>query len=313
MSTPDDRPPNPEPGLDELVRAQLDAEAARVDAHALCAGVLARLDAPAPPPPRRRRRVAAGVAWLALAASVFVAVLALTGPREALATPAQVVAAARELSADGADRCYRMTIDVPPSMKQVLPLVAAQLHPRAVCTRGRRFVVEPGLGGTGAWGRDGAGRVWAAPSRDAAARYDEEELPPPLRYVVRVIGLELPHLLDEVLADCDLAWTEPPAADAWTVTAARRTPARLFQVLAGTLVVEKRTRAVRSLTLTRKLLGDDVARLRLELQATRARPDAAYEAEGHVAAGAPVYDRASPGLRRRLLVRHLGRVLASGL
>jgi hypothetical protein len=97
------------------------------------------------------------------------------------------------------------------------------------------------------------------------------------------------------------------------VTATRRAPAGLFRVVAMTLVVEKGTKVIRSLSLTRKLLGDDLARVRLELQATTTKPDAAYEAEGHLAPGAPVYDRASPGPRRRLLVRHLGQVLARGL
>jgi hypothetical protein len=127
------------------------------------------------------------------------------------------------------------------------------------------------------------------------------------------MGLDLRTLLDEVLTHFELAWSEPPAADTWTVLATRRNPTGLFRVRSIELVVDKRTRVIRSLTVTRKLPGDEIAKLRLDLQAATTKPDAVYTAEGHLDPGAPVYDRSNPVARRRLMVRHLGEVLSQGL
>jgi hypothetical protein len=316
MTSPDPFPA-PEPGLDAVVRAQLDAEAQRTDARGLADRVLARLASDSAEPASPRRTWPRGAVWTgaaALAAGVLVAVFVVFGSREAVASPVEVVQAARASSAHADVRCYRVTLDLPPRARESFPLLALDAEtPRNLCTSGKQFVVEPGFGGKGTWGRDQTGRVWAAPTREAAVAFDEAELPPALRTTVKILELELTSLLDEVLADFDLTWTEVPAraADTYSITAMRRGEVLPFRIASAELVVEKKSKVVRSLVLHRKALGDGTATITFTL-VRGSRPEAAFAPEPHLDPGAPVYDRTQPVLRRRLVVQQL-REMANGL
>lgn len=307
--------PFPEPGIDAVVRAQLDAEAARTDARGMAESVLARLGARPTPPPRRRdwKRAAALVGLGALAAAVLIGVFALSGPREVVAapTPAEVVQDARGAYSRNDTRCYRVTVDA--QAREAFPLLAQDVE-RTLCTRGDRFVVEPGFGGKGAWGRDSAGRVWVAPTTDGAAAFDESELPAVLRTAVKIHELEPDTLLDEVLASFELVWSEPPApgAETYSVTATRRGEVPPLRLASAELVIEKGTKRVRSLVLNRRGLGSAHATLTFTLVATVGRDDAVFTPEGHIRRGAPIYDRSKPLLRHRLLRQHLGDAVAGG-
>lgn len=308
--------PEPEPGIDALVRAQLDAEAARADARAMADRVLAQLAAASEPQTNRPRRAWGRLASLAgvvgLAAAVLVAAFVLSGPREATATPspAEVVQGARGALARNDTRCYRVTIDA--RAREAFPLLA-QGVPRTLCTRGDRFVVEPGFGGKGAWGRDGSGRVWVAPDTDGAAAFNEAELPPLIRNAVKVHELEPDTLLDEVLSAFDLTWSEPPApgSDTYSVTATRRGNAPALRLAWAELVIEKKTKVIRSLTLRRGGAGGH-ATFTFTLLATVAKDDMAFTPEGYIRPGAPVFDHNKRLLRHRLLRQHLGEAAFTG-
>ncbi|WP_439620416.1 hypothetical protein [Gemmata sp.] len=314
MTPPNDPFPPPEPGLDALVRAQLDAEAGRVDAGRMwdrLAGQLHADAAPATRPTRRWVRVAAGFATVA---ALLVAAFVLTPSRDAAATPAQVVESARAAYRPDADRSYTQTVQLPPNLPAPMSLLLESGRAVTVCTRGDRFAVTPGLGGRGAWGRDADGRVWIAPTRDAAARFTPAELPPAVLDAVKVRGLEVGPLLDEVLKDFDLAWAEPPDRGAPTqaVRATRRGAPLPGQIHSAELVVEKETRVVRSLALRRQLAIGPLT-LSFTLADSAERDPAIYTAEGHVDPGQPVYDASRPVLRRRVLLLNLGDVIVNGL
>jgi len=315
--TPRDQFPLPEPGIDALVRAQLDAEASRVDPAAVSARVFARLETDVPSSHRgsTRRRLGVVAGFMALAVALLVGVFVLGPSREAVATPVQVVESARAAYVPDADRCYSQTLQLPTNTPAPLALVLDSGRTVSLCTRGDRFVVEPGLGGRGAWGSDGKGRVWIAPTRDAAARFDETELPPAVRDVVRIRGLEIGTLLDEVLKDYDLAWAEEPVREAPTfaVVATRRNAPIPGQIRSADLVVEKDTRMIRSLVLKRQLISGDIATVTFTLTVATARDARAYTAEGHIDAGRPVFDSTRPILRRKILLQNLGDVLVNGL
>lgn len=314
--------PDPERTVDEVVRAQLDAEAARTDARGLADRVLSKLanEPPAEPakelsrPRRAWRKIAAFAGLAGLAATVLIAVFVLSGTREATASPAEVVKAARDTAAPNEARCYRVTVNLPARMRESFPLLALDAEaPRTLCTRGNRFVVEPGFGGKGAWGRDETGRVWAAPTREGAVAFDETELPAPLRTAVKIHELELTSLLDEVLTDFDLAFSEPPSrgAETYSITATRRGEAQPFRITSTELVIEKKTKVVRSLTIHRKTLNDGTATIAFALTGTAPRDDAAFTPEGHLNPGAPVYDRTKL-LRRNQLLRQQLKEMANG-
>jgi hypothetical protein len=319
MTSPNDKQfPPPEPGLDAVVRAQLDAEASRVDAAKMWDRVNAQLAADVsvatPAAPRhvsRRWFVFAGIA-----ASALVGVFLMDSPREVSATPAQVVESARAAYSPDADRTYTQTVQVPRTAAGPLAHLLDGGRTVTLCTRGDRFFVEPGFGGRGAWGRDANGRVWIAPLRDdAAARFDEAELPPAMRDAVKIRSLELGPLLDEVLKDFDLSWSEPPAPGAATsaVTATRRGAVRPWQIRSADLVVEKGTNVLRSLVLRRALAVGDPVVITFTLVPSGERNDAAYTAEGHIDSGKPVFGSTRPILRKRVLLQNLGDILVNGL
>ena len=312
--------PEPEPGIDELVRAQLDADAARIDAQGMADRILAQLAADAEPTPTLRRvrvwrRVASVAGVVGLAAAVLIAAFALSGPREVAASPAQVVQGARDAYTRNEARCYRVTIELPPRLREAFPLLALDTSPRVLCTRGDRFVVEPGFGGRGAWGSDGSGRVWVAPTIEGAVAFDESELPVALRNAVKIHELELDSLLDEVLANFDLTWTEPPerAAETYSVTAVRRGDVRPLHIASAELVIEKHTKIVRSLVVRRKALGEGTTALTFALLETVSKDDAVFTPEGHIKPGALVHDRTKPNLRRRLLIQQIGEIVFRGM
>lgn len=320
MTPLDDTFPPPEPGVDALIRAQLDAEAGRVDGGRMWDRLADQLRAEASPvesapearPTRRWLRVVAGFATVA---ALVVGAFVMTPTRDAAATPAQVVEAARAAYRPDADRCYTQTVQLPPNLTAPMSLLLDSGRAVTVCTRGDRFVVTPGLGGRGAWGRDSDGRVWIAPTRDAAARFTAAELPPPVLDVVKIRGLEVGPLLDEVLKDFGLAWAEPPVRGAPTlaVRATRHGDPLPGQIVSAELVIEKDTRVVRSLALRRQLAVGGVLTLTFTLANTTDRDPAAYTAEGHVDPGQPVYDASRPILRRRVLLQNLSDVIVNGL
>ncbi|AMV25662.1 hypothetical protein VT84_14790 [Gemmata sp. SH-PL17] len=309
--------PEAEPGIDELVRAQLDAEATRIDGREMADRLLTRLAAGAEPVRGGRswRRVASVVGFVGLAAAVLIAVVTLSGPREVVASPAQVVRGARDAYTRTDTRCYRVTIELPPRLREAFPLLALDTSPRILCTRGDRFYVQPGFGGRGSWGSDGSGRVWVAPTTEGAVAFDESELPVALRNAVKIHELEVGSLLDEVLADFDLTWAEPPArdADTYSVTAVRRGDVRPLQIASAELVIEKQTKVVRSLVVRRKALGEGTTAFTFELIETVSKDDAAFNPEGHIKPGAPVYDRTKPNPRRRLLIQQIGEIVFRGM
>lgn len=313
MTAPPDSPfPPPEPGLDAAVRAQLDAEAARTNTPAVWEGVLARLNADAAPPPTapgkptRRRWPGAVLASAATAAAVLVAFVFWPSPKQVAASPSDALRQARAAHA-GRGRAYSFAIDFPPPLKDRFPLLADTGRRQTVWTSGDNFVVSPGFTGQGAWGRDHLGRVWVAPSREAAARFTPDELPPVLKDAVAVRGLELDTLLGELLADYDLTW----AADD-RISATPRGSVRPLGVLSADIRLDQATPVIRQLTLRRLLVNDGVVTLTFRLTDPGSEVPA-YVVERHLDPNAPVHDAHTPVLRRRVLLQGLGELLANGL
>lgn len=312
MPPPADPFPDPIPGLDAVVRAGLDADAARTDGRAVWDAVHARLAADlALSSPRRSWLRGAAVA-AALAATVLIAVAFWPTAPAVVASPAAVVREVRAAHAAGPDRCYTQTVAVSADTRGRFPLLADRALAARVWTRGDRFVVEPWLAAGGAWGRDPEGRVWFAPTREAAARFRVDDLPSPVREAVIVRGLDLSTLLDDLLAHHDLGRADP-SEDTVVVSASARAETRPFALTGAELTVGREDHIVRQLLLRRRLPVGGEATLTFDLETTAARDPAGYTAEGHLNPGAPVYDGDRPGFRGRVLVHGLGRFLANGL
>jgi hypothetical protein len=297
--------PYPETPLDRAVRARLDAEAQGVKTEQLLAGVRQRLAADSVVPARGRRRwilAAAGV----LAASVLVTAFLLIPGGSIQASPRQVVERARATHQRPTDRCYAVRVEMPPDVRKQFPRFDFDRESR-IWTRGDRYFVEL-PNGHGVWGRDEMKRVWFVPSPDGGARFDDSEVPAVFREFLSIRAVNLAELLDEVLAECDLSWASNVDVpdDLRRVYAVSREPARSLR--GAVIDVEKGTNTVRRLALDRQMFRDprSKASVIFTLVDTSPQPIERYSAEGHLNAGAPIYDGNQPGARLRLLSRHVG-------
>jgi hypothetical protein len=250
-----------------------------------------------------------------LAAAVLVVVFLIPPAKQAVASPAEVVQAARVAHEHGSDRRYTQTVTLTHAEADPLAHPVEGGRRAVVWVRGNRFVAQPGWGGTGAWGRDPDGRVWFAPTREAAVRYTEAELPATVREAVQIRGLELDALLGGVLADFDLTWADPPTPKAArrVVVATHRSPATSFQVVSAEVVIETESHLIRSLTLRRTLPAGAVATIAFELDTMPINTPVVYTAEGYLNPGSPVYDAATPIQRRFVLRKHFARLMKGGL
>jgi hypothetical protein len=301
--------PEPESDLDRAIRARLDSSAQGVDAAALWSGVRSRLEADGiganelekAAPRRLWRRLAVGGLAAGLAAAVLLGLFLTPAAREAVASPAQVLESAREASPRDVVRCYRVTVDLPPHLRGRFPLLAPENLRRTLCTRGDRFVVEPGFAGKGAWGRDAAGRIWVAPGAAAKAgvSFEESELSPGMRTAVKIHELELDSLLNEVLADFDLSWAQPvvPSASSYSIEATRKSSPGPFQIASASLTIEKGTNVIQRLVLTRRLHGDVSASIAFAFEGNLPNDDKAFTPEAHLSPGAPVFDHSRRFMR----------------
>src|SRR5204862_6957502 len=123
--------------------------------------------------------------------------------------PREVVERAKSAHEAPTDRCYEVTVRMPEELQERYPELARDRKSR-LWTRGDRYFVEwPDR--PGAWGRDEDGRVWVAPTPFAAARFDPDEIPEAMRDFFAVRAVQLPQLLDELLAGANLRWrpTDP--------------------------------------------------------------------------------------------------------
>ncbi|MCU0702703.1 MAG: hypothetical protein MUF18_01775 [Fimbriiglobus sp.] len=278
-------PDRPDP-LDAAVRSHLDAEAAKVDAARVLAGI-------------KRRRASRDVSvrrtlhWMSLGAAAIAACLLvglfLTGqtplpPKQAsAATAAELVQEAKAVHETSvADRCYAVSADwdLKPGMPRIVNARAA-----TVWTRGDQFVVLSAVedGPPWAWGQQADGRVWLAPNRLHVVVFDKEEVNDPLARFCELMSLRLVSTLGEVLEKYELFRKdsgqpgEPVRIEA-TLRPAVFPGARFRKV---ELELDPENKAVRSAVLHRFQNGQLEGKITFTLTDTGTKPDDFYKFEGH--------------------------------
>ena len=304
-------PDSPHDALDKAVRGHLEAEAAKTNPSDVWAATLARLDAETPPasPPRRRwRGWISPVMLTALAASLFFAVYLIPPAPMAAANPAESLRTVRATHRDDADRSYRISVTGPAGLTRRWEKYLGEspvLHPR-----GNRFYQER-AGSHGYIGRDGDGRIWIAPTREAAVSFEPGELPASLREIVTLRGLELPAIIDDVLGEFDLDWFEG-RPETKRIIARRKTAPRAFQLAEADIQLDPTTRLIESLTLARHVPAGERLRITFHLTDAEPRQLADYTPRGHLEPTAPVYESDRPIARRRVLLGLFGEALLNG-
>lgn len=282
--------------LDDAVRSHLDAEAGKVDALRVLAGVKQRQS-------RRTVVLRRTFRWVSLSAAAVAACLLiglfLTGntpapDKQASAKPsaAELVQEAKAVHETNAlDRCYQVQADwdLKPGMPRIPPTRNA-----TVWTRGDQFVVLSAVedGPPWAWGQQADGRVWLAPNKLHAIVFDKDELNDPLARFCELMSLRVVTTLGEVLEKYDLFRKddgepgEPIRIEA-TLRPGLFPLARFRQV---ELELDPDTKAVRSAVLHRYLNGMYEGKMSFTLTETAAKPADFFTLEGHTAPRRIVHD-----------------------
>jgi hypothetical protein len=290
--------PRPNRPLDALVRAHLEAGAG-VDGGAMLARARAR---------RARWREARGrllVGVPAALAAGLLGLLLLAPTGRAYASPAEVVAQAREAHEAPTDRAYRLRTELSGPLGQRLARWGLE-RDATLYTRGDRFRVEPGLGGRGAWGRDEKGNVWVAPTPRAGAAFTPEEVPPVFDELLALRSVDLPALLGVALRDCELRrppWQPGDPLDTERIEAEPRHGEGRMGLVRAVLDIDPKQGVVRRLALKRRL-PNGAFTLRLDLLGAQAQPDDSYRLQGHLGPGARRLDANQPAARALFLLKH---------
>ncbi len=315
MHSPSQPPfPDPQTGLDATVRAQLEAEAARINGQAMWQSLVARLEADPPPGvstrppyPPSRRRLWQTAAAVALAVGLL-AVLFYWPVSTIIASPTEVVRKSRTAHTSGPDRCYTQTLDFAADASDRIPLLAKHDWAARIWSRGDRFVAEQDRPRSGAWGNDTAGGVWFAPSPRAAARFRLSELPKSVQQAVILRGMAVPTILSDLLNEHQLSWSHRPARtrDVYQISTTILTKPQPLQIIAADLTIDRNTHTLRQLILKRQLPRGNIVTLTFQLSATATHSENYYTPEAHLEPDAPIHDQNHPVLRRKIMLESLG-------
>jgi hypothetical protein len=245
--------------------------------------------------------------WLSrrplVAAAAGIVVVALLGSllffSSGTASAAAVVQRALKAHAALLDRCYRLEV------RGAARAVVLRSQESLLWTRGDRFWNQiEADGGTAAWGRGPAGSVWFALSRNEGARMAADEVPEALAQACELRSLELESLLRTILADFDLR--REPSSDGREVIHAERKAGRMSKYRSALLEADAESGVLRRVELHREHQSRVVATISASLVESRLQDEASYTLEGHLDAGAAIYDRQNGhGYRGRLLMNFL--------
>jgi hypothetical protein len=278
--------------VDPLILEALDTEGKGVDAGRMVERVRAAQAAEVAKS-RRRRQLLFG-SLVALAASLLIVFFFIqpagTGQERQLSAE-EVVREAKALhETNGQDRCYRVESKwdaktAHPKLRW-LPIARSGL----IWTRGDQFVLQSNVEDQSwAWGQDGTGQVWLAPSRKQAIIFDATELNEPLARSCELMSLRLVSTLGELLEKFQLSRTEE---DGDIVIHAQLKPGQLsgLAIRKVLLQLDKTTKTIKYAELHRYMNGEEIGRIRFTLVETRELSKNYYTVASHTDANAVILD-----------------------
>ncbi len=244
------------------------------------------------------------IVWVALVAGVVgLGVLVGRWDNNAFADAAVVVQAAIEAHAEPLERVYVVRTE------HAAATDVESQPPRdvRVTTQGDRFYVEMNRGERRwYWGLDADGAIWLTVGPRRAVVVAQDEVGVPLQYISNLYTLNLETLLQNFLKHCQLddsAGTE--VTHVITATPKRRWPGGLLRK--AVIEVDRETKAVRKLTITRELPQRGASTVTFTLIESRVADETRYRPEGHLSEPFRLLTRDSqPDARRKLLVSWFG-------
>lgn len=301
--------------IDELVRRQLEMDAAALSVDRLRSRVMTSLtsyvDAPSDLKPRRNQAGTARLSalyrrWYSKAAAVLIAVgllvaafLAGRFDNVAYADASEVVRAAKLTHAGPIERLYVMTVQKSESSFGEFRIPNdVQVH-----VLGDRFWVEMNRGDRHCvWGRDESGSVWIVPASGRAMTVSPNEIGPVLNHLCDVCSLNTETLLDDVLANCQLDQVESDASFYRIHAKAHRTSRT--GIRSAVLDIDRETKAIRRLQIDRVRPTRFASTVEFTLVESKAADESKYSVAGHTQNSGEVMSRSSRIDRRRELLNN---------
>ncbi len=243
----------------------------------------------------RPNRILKYLGWL-LSTTAVVVVAFLIGRAEnsAVADAATIVRAAKQIHEEPVERIYVVQVERSAAdSAEFLPVQDVR-----VTTQGDRFYVEMNRGERRwVWGRDADGAMWLTLGSRRAIVVAPDEIGVPLQYISDLYSLNIETLLDNVLKNCRLQYSDG-AGSSHVITAI---PTRRWQswMRSATVEVDRETKAVRRLVIERRTPQQGLSTVTFTLVDARTADESKYRAEGHLSEPSRFLTRDTQPDRRR--------------
>lgn len=243
--------------------------------------------------------------WIC-ASSITVACLLLISillPPIVVASPAALVQKTLAEYRTAIDRCYAVKVETEGRpLRKRLPGRAVRAD-SMLWVRGNSFVqFFDSSGDQLVWGRDAQGAVWFTLSGKSAAIFEANEIPDALQDVCDLRTLDVTTLLESLLQDCDLKYTDREDSN-HTILASPRPEVSNSKY--GTVEIEIDTRSglIRRVSLERLRAKRVLAVISFSFEEIQNREDSFYELRTYLQPNAGVLERGTGFGRRSDLLR----------
>lgn len=246
------------------------------------------------------RSTIVGVSLVVIAGILLVSILSLP---HSMASPAGLVQQVLDDFESARDRVYAVRIELENGRRRSSVRRRNHTASSTLWVRGNRFVqIYPSDSEPMIWGRDFRGAVWFVVAGRSAVIFDADEVPEILQEVCELRTLDLPTLLDSLLHDFDLEFSErKQRVD--TIVALRRPDARDAKYGRVEIDIERESLLVTNVSLERVNFGRPVATITFALEQMMTCEDAYYDLATHLAPDAQIFDRDAPRGQRSELLR----------
>jgi hypothetical protein len=220
-----------------------------------------------------------------------------------VASPAELVQKTLAEYRTAIDRCYAIKVETEGRpLRKRLPGRAVPADSK-LWVRGNSFVqFFDSSGDQLVWGRDAQGAVWFTLSGKSAAIFEANEIPEVLQDVCDLRTLDVTTLLESLLRDYDLKYTDREDSNR-TILASPRSDVSNSKY--GTVEIEIDTRSglIRRVSLERLRAKRVLAVISFSLEEIQNREDSFYEVRTHLQPNAGVLERGTGFGRRSDLLR----------
>ena len=241
--------------------------------------------------------------WISSAAAIGLLLLSMAFLPRATANPAELLRKTLVEYREAMDRCYNVSVEL--ENKPLRSRFARRAVPAdsKLWVRGKSFVqIFEAPKGPLIWGRKPNGSIWFTVSGKSAAVFESNEIPETLRDVCDLRTLNLTTLIESLLTDYDLKYSDRENG-IHTITAKRRPESRIAKSGTVEIEIQADSKLVRRVTIEKLNDKRPVAVVSFSLDQIQQVPNSFYELENHLQPDSPVYDRSTRFGRRSDLLR----------